>query len=346
MKERIISFDVLRILASFGVVLLHASSQHFYDSFPSDMWIIGNIYHSFLRWCVPVFVMISGALFLNPKKIILTKRLYTSNIFHIICAFIFWSFLYVIYDTGIQELSWNMVSEIIKGPFHFWFLKMLLGLYMAVPIFRIIVSNKRCERYFLFLAFLFSFFVPCMSILVGFFSESGRNLLTEWVESLYLYVIAGYSTYFFLGHYITQYHFNSRLKNWLSLFGICCCICVAFVTYYYSLKKGTPHLPLYDYLSPFAMFEAIGLFIFITDINYQKWPMLVKNCVFMISKYSFGIYLIHILIMKLTYDVTGLDASSCNSLLFIPCYSILIYFISAILIAILYRIPWLKSFIV
>jgi len=65
---RVIKYDVLRIVAAFAVVFLHCSSQRFYDTFPSTEWEVRNIYDSFVRWCVPIFVMVSGALFLDAKK--------------------------------------------------------------------------------------------------------------------------------------------------------------------------------------------------------------------------------------------------------------------------------------
>jgi len=66
--NRIIYFDVLRIIAAFAVVFSHVSSQRFHDCFPSDEWITRMIYDAFGRWSVPVFVMISGALFLDECK--------------------------------------------------------------------------------------------------------------------------------------------------------------------------------------------------------------------------------------------------------------------------------------
>ena len=67
-SQRIIAFDVMRIVAIFAVIWLHFSSQRFNLSFPSTEWEIRNVYDSMVRWGVPVFVMILGALFLDPNK--------------------------------------------------------------------------------------------------------------------------------------------------------------------------------------------------------------------------------------------------------------------------------------
>ncbi|MDQ6971139.1 MAG: acyltransferase family protein, partial [Mariprofundaceae bacterium] len=61
--------DNSRVLAVFAVILVHVSDG-FVSHYPmgSEYWWIGNIYDSAVRWCVPVFVMISGALLLDPAK--------------------------------------------------------------------------------------------------------------------------------------------------------------------------------------------------------------------------------------------------------------------------------------
>lgn len=57
-------------------------------------WQVFNFYDSLVRFGVPVFVMISGALFLKPDKDIPVKKLYSKYIFRIVIAFVFWSFIY------------------------------------------------------------------------------------------------------------------------------------------------------------------------------------------------------------------------------------------------------------
>ena len=59
-------FDCLRILATFAVMILHIASQYWYavDAGTYE-WKVFSFYDGMVRWAVPVFVMISGALFLS-----------------------------------------------------------------------------------------------------------------------------------------------------------------------------------------------------------------------------------------------------------------------------------------
>lgn len=77
-KERVIYLDIIRIFSCFCVIVLHVSSSYWQDtSIQSISWHIFNFYDSMTRWTVPVFVMISGALFCGRDVSI--KELLTIN---------------------------------------------------------------------------------------------------------------------------------------------------------------------------------------------------------------------------------------------------------------------------
>ena len=66
-KERIIQFDLLRVVAIFAMMMLHVAASQF-DSVAvgSSEWFWFNFYDSIVRFCVPVLVMISGIFFQDP----------------------------------------------------------------------------------------------------------------------------------------------------------------------------------------------------------------------------------------------------------------------------------------
>ena len=69
-SQRVACYDVLRVAATFAVVALHLSAQHWADTdIYSTAWQAFNLYDSLVRWTVPVFVMISGVFFLAAFEI-------------------------------------------------------------------------------------------------------------------------------------------------------------------------------------------------------------------------------------------------------------------------------------
>lgn len=97
-------------------------------------------------WAVPVFVMISGALFLSRKNDI--KKLYKKNILRMCVSFAVWSAFYAIsyaivdfFTKADYQFSFSyFLGELLSGAAHMWFIPMIIGIYMCVPIF-----EKICE---------------------------------------------------------------------------------------------------------------------------------------------------------------------------------------------------------
>ena len=135
-KERIIAFDVLRVLAAYGVILYHApGGKLWFEGFPSIGWNITCTYFSLVRWCVPTFVMISGALFLDSSKQLNIRRLYSKNVARIIYAYLFWSLAFVILNPELRTCVKDVLISVFRGPLYLWFLKMLFGLYVIIPLY-------------------------------------------------------------------------------------------------------------------------------------------------------------------------------------------------------------------
>ena len=68
-KSRIVYLDLIRIFATFAVMMLHVSSQNWYfQEYTSFNWKIFNMYDSLVRFSVPIFVMISGVFFWIIQK--------------------------------------------------------------------------------------------------------------------------------------------------------------------------------------------------------------------------------------------------------------------------------------
>ena len=89
MSGRVLYLDGLRVFAIVAVIMVHVTCM-FYTNSETSNWYAAYFYGSFVRWCVPVFCMISGALFLTKQELSV-KDLYLRYIKRIVLAFLFWS---------------------------------------------------------------------------------------------------------------------------------------------------------------------------------------------------------------------------------------------------------------
>ena len=131
--KRVLAFDYLRILACFGVILLHASAKFLYIlPVTSGKWLIANAVNIATRISVPLFVMISGALFLDPSKKLSTKELWLKHIIRMAIIYLIWMTAYAlshfIQISPSERNIKDLLKSILSGRYHLWFLPMLMGI--------------------------------------------------------------------------------------------------------------------------------------------------------------------------------------------------------------------------
>ena len=176
-RRRVIYFDILRIVASFFVVFVHLAAQHWADvDVSSRAWFAFNLYCTTGKWSVPIFVMISGALFLGRDVSI--SAILKKNVARIATVFLFWSGCYALVYLVFRHAPLAVVlSQFITGHYHLWFLYMIVGLYLLIPLLRPIVQNETLTRYFLLLAFIFTFLLPQLALFLSFVSYQASAVL-------------------------------------------------------------------------------------------------------------------------------------------------------------------------
>lgn len=233
--QRTIYFDYLRVIACFCVIVLHVSAQQLFDyETPTFDWHAMNVYDSVTRFCVPIFLMISGALFLDPVKNLSLHKLYTRNILRMLTAFMFWSLIYACYSWYTQHGTTSILTYFLCGHFHMWFLWLIIGLYMLVPILRLIVQNIRVMKYFLIISILFGFVIPSILDIVKIFFPiltSVVVIIEMYSKNMHLQVFSCYTCYFVLGYYLNAFFRGRRLENTLIALGILSGVIVALFTY-------------------------------------------------------------------------------------------------------------------
>ena len=342
-NNRIIQFDALRVIAAYAVVLLHTSCQRYYDCYPSAEWIARNFYDSSTRWAVPIFIMISGALFLDPQKKIDIKNLFTKNITRVLLIFIAWSIIYGAYFGDEGKGITGLIIKMVHGPYHFWFLKMLIGLYVYVPILRVIVANKKMEQYFICLLLVTAFVIPMLFPIIGHFSDYVRGLTEKYYDEFEIKNASGYIGYFVLGHYLNHTIVKGTVKNTIYFLGVTSVIAVSTFTHAISNHVGSPDVFLYDYLNLFTLFEALAFYLFIKGIKIApKYHRFIISA----SKLSLGIYIIHPLIITIVFDLWKIDSALLNPIIFIPVFAVLIFGASYAVIYTLSKIPLINKIVI
>lgn len=342
--DRIVYFDYLRVFATFSVMILHISAQNWYTTDVNGFeWQVFNFFDSIVRWAVPVFVMISGSLFLNRN--ISLKKMYSRYILRMVIAFVVWSAIYAIFMDGTIA---SRLSAFVQGHYHMWFILMMVGIYMSVPLIKALVGSNLRIKYFSFLALIFAFLFPELFTLMNDFGSElvikTSNVIKQDINVMNMHIVLGYVSYFILGFYLDKKELSRRWRIVIYAFGILGFVFTIVMTLIVALKIENYCTNYYGYFNINILLEAVAVF---TLFKYGKYENDKLNIFIQkLLKYSFGAYLIHALVIEWLDKKVGLNTLSFNAVLAVISISIIVFVVAFMVSALLNRIPIIKKYVV
>jgi len=344
LKSRFFYFDLLRALAIFAVLILHNSADPAgqYGKIPNSDWLPAAFYNGLTRFCVPMFVLLSGALLLNPGKDVSIKELFSKRLPRLVIPLVVWSIIYEAFQfyTDAGYGKFNLIAALktfYQGPlvFHLWFLYMMTGIYLIYPILNAFIRSATKSQLQYFIAVWFIVNCVCGVISTAF----GLNIGVE------LYSFTGYVGYFVLGYYLNSQNFTMQqlpliYAACLAAFITSICGIILLQTGHY---KGFNDLIESDF-TPDIPFALAGLFLLIKNHAFTENTTWFKGIATQVSKASYGIYIVHVLFVRLLFDKLYLNIGFKNlSLLWvIPIKAIVVLILSYGLTKLIRMVPGLR----
>lgn len=342
--ERIVYLDYLRVLATFGVMLIHLASQNWNDADVNSLtWHLFNGYDSVVRWAVPVFVMISGAIFLSRGPSV--KTIFTKYIPRLVTAYVFWSVLYAL--TAQLEAT-EILPRMITGYYHMWFIPMIISLYISIPILKQITASDSLTKYYLAAAFAAGFFCPALVLLCrdfgGDFLVKLSYAFEELFNNMHFDLVLGYTGYFVAGFYLHNRELSKKARGVVYLCGLAGFAATLLLSAYLTIKLQVPVDHYYGHFTINVLLESLAVFVW---FRYHPPKMGKFNTLMAkLSKYSFGAYLVHFLVMDQLEKQLGLTPLSFHPLVSVPALGLLIFALSYAISWGLNSVPFLKKYIV
>ena len=309
----------------------YASAAYASSSISTDpellQWAIR--WGSLVRPCVPLFVMLTGVLSL-PVKVNM-ESFYKRRIPRVLFPFLIWSVLYymtpwmtgvlgmdssVVYkifswaESDSQALSDGM-SNVLRIPYafsfiacHMWYIYMLIGLYLYLPIFSAWVERAtRRQKEIILMIWAISTFLPYFNEFVSKYAFG----TCEWNSFGLFYYFAGFNGYMLLGHYIQHY----IRWNWTKTLSIACPLLIGGFLITYSGYSHIMNLPdktpeqvelFWTYNSPNIAMMTLACFLMVyririsPDSHIAVWLANLTTC-------GFGIYMIHYYFVCVGYNL-------------------------------------------
>ena len=373
-NQRIVWLDVVRFIAMFTVVCCHCTDPfNFYPGTAPNIGEIklwGAIYGSVLRPCVPLFVMITGALLLPVRGD--ASTFYKKRIPRVFYPFLIWSVLYNLFPwiTGLLGLNPQIILDffpyageevmqqsfsvsleyILMIPFnfsilavHMWYIYLLIGLYLYLPVFSAWVE-KASER--AKLMFLLAWGV---TLLLPYYYQFVSNYLwgtCSWNSFGMLYAFAGFNGYLLLGHYLKnlEWSLKKTLAIGIPMFAVGYAVTFLGFRHITALPEYTDEMLelFFTYCSLNVVMMTIPVFMLAKKVKVNSERM--KKALANLTVCGFGIYMIH-------YFFTGPSVVLMRAInmpigLQIPVAAILAFAVSWGLVWLIYRAGKVAKYIV
>ena len=373
-NQHIVWLDVVRFIAMFTVVCCHCTDPfNFYPGTAPNIGEIklwGAIYGSALRPCVPLFVMITGALLLPVRGD--ASTFYKKRIPRVFYPFLIWSVLYNLFPwiTGLLGLNPQIILDffpyageevmqqsfsvsleyILMIPFnfsilavHMWYIYLLIGLYLYLPVFSAWVE-KASER--AKLMFLLAWGV---TLLLPYYYQFVSNYLwgtCSWNSFGMLYAFAGFNGYLLLGHYLKNLEWSLKKTLAIGIPMFAAGYAVTFLGFRHitALPEYTDEMLelFFTYCSLNVVMMTIPVFMLAKKVKVNSERM--KKALANLTVCGFGIYMIH-------YFFTGPSVVLMRAIdmpigLQIPVAAILAFAVSWGLVWLIYRAGKVAKYIV
>ncbi len=320
-KNKTAYFQWLRIFAAAAVVLMHTEGS-FWPAidFRTAQWQVLTAWDALVRWPVPVFLMITGALFL-PRRTTL-KSVLTRYIPRMILAFFFWSGICVLYGLSRGDRE-GLLLRFVTGHYHLWYL----------PFLQKIVTEERLARQLLAVSFVVGIAIPWLGDLAVLCRPDWNGVVGTVKNSLHFTFFFDLLAVLLLGHELHQRELTGKQRHLLYLAGILAVALTFPLTLWASYQAGTQSTLFCQITAPTTLCAAAALFVF-TKYNLTRLPKLAAA----LADCSFGIYLIHAPILDFLAD-RGIHVLAGDPVWTVPALAAAVFALSWAVTAIFRKIP-------
>ena len=305
--KKISSISLIRALAILSVVLIHSLPNQNKTELDVISSRIFTVIGSVMRWSVPGFVMITGALLLPRHESCGKSLKRAGRIVAVLLVFGFaMAFSQNVFETGFGFHSLvKSLKDVISGNTWdlMWYLYMLTGLYLFMPVMSVFVKNsgKRDIQYILIILFVFTSVIETVNASCG------------QVIGFYLPVNSVYLFYLTAGYYIYTYRPEIDRRF---IYGALAALAVFYAAAGYRFVKLAAIENWVGYKSPVTALFSLCIFTLLADVN--KCGKVLD----LISENAFGMFLTHCFFIHIMDTVLGVYSLPYSKLaLLIPVYA-------------------------
>lgn len=266
-NHKIVYLEVIRCIAICLVVLIHVVAIPLQNwNSTTMMWYpIYSISYALGNCGVPLFLMISGTLLLNPQKEVSLNKLYKKMIPRILIPLIVFGWIFALLEIYFETHLMNI--EMLGKAFlrvvnrkswgHLWYLYMLLGVYIFLPVLKFLAEKLNDELYKYLIVSL---------VIIGYVFPTINALLKSNI-SVNAPLPLCHVTAFLMGYSVVKWENNLRFERIAKRFGLLSLIVLLIG----NGMSGRFSLEAYSILAQYNNIFVLGLTVYIYMMIKQAY---------------------------------------------------------------------------
>ncbi|AGW14523.1 acyltransferase [Megalodesulfovibrio gigas] len=355
---RQLGLDVLRCLSIYFAVIAHAAAVLLnYPDMPVR-WFTATTITAIAFLNIPSLLMITGALMLSPRAAAKEPNpgeFYRKRLPKLVIPLVAWSFIYYVrnhftMDTTIFLPTFFKRMATITMEGHMWYMYMLLGVYITLPFLRALDIPRQRSLGWWLVGVVFGLHVLNFACLAAWGMPLYHKFSDEFISVYVGYVVLGW----------LLYSGPVPSRRWTPLLALILAAGVAgtvWLQYLHSFVALREDNVYFQHFSPFHIASGVACFLLFRQAPWRFSPVGTR-WLLSLSACSYGIYLVHILVLQFFTGVIGhvFDGSILPSLavpdlaamgipewLGVVLLSVFIYLVCWVITAGIRKIPYLRE---
>jgi surface polysaccharide O-acyltransferase-like enzyme len=343
------SVDTIRFIAIILVIGVHTTNFPYrvlgssITGLDVTNWFTIDAFGAVSMIGVPLFIMLTGALLLNPNKADEPLRVfYRKRWDRIGLPFIFWTIFYFAWSNLVLHkplTPLNLADGLLNGAYPILaYLYMLAGLYAITPMLRVLVKNLKRNA---FMILLVIWFVGTIATpMIHTFLDPDFNPVS--------FTIVGWVGYYLMGIYLL----NANIRRSIAVLGVALAFTGAIVGDWLITASAGENATgfFHNYMSLTIITAAVASFYLLTKLpanRYEKHKNL-NSFIHWVSENTLPIYLIHIIFVYAVQNILFGEffyGAIPVSLIYVPVSVVLVFFASITTVFVLKKIPYVGKLI-
>ncbi|GIG91649.1 hypothetical protein Pen02_65850 [Plantactinospora endophytica] len=342
--------DALRVVAVCGVVAIHVVGLVLgHDDLRHTLtWWTAAAIDLGVTWVVPVFVMISGALTLAPRAHAAgPAAFYRKRFVRIIPALVAWHLVYLVGVRVLwrgEELSLNLLARNLMDARVFtalYFLWLIAGLYLVAPVLAAFLKDGGRRRAMILAGVALAFTMVT-------FVASGAAAMIGAPRPIHLGALTMWWPY--VGYFVAGWALHRVVlgRRGLVVAGVLAVLLMAEAVWQWGVRPEHPWLQALlpvGYLGTTVAVAAVCVFLLAVGVGARVTPPpRVGRILVRLSDASFGVFLMHLLVLEVLRQTVPGVAEARSLVLMVGAYLVivLVSFAASLGAA---RVPYLRTIV-